>query len=91
MFNKRCCRDMFNQNMMPQNMNQGMDCCNREIVEPTINKCVEREFYHEVPHICPIHTHVVNKHIYKHTYTPQYSCSEENQVCNIDCGGCSGF
>ena len=84
LFNKRCCQDM----MMPQN---GMDCCNREIVEPAINKCIEREFYHEVPHVWPIHTHVINKHIYKHTYTPQYSCSEENQVCNIDCGGCSGF
>lgn len=84
LFNKRCCQDM----MMPQN---GMDCCNREVVEPTINKCIEREFYHEVPHVCPIHTHVINKHIYKHTYTPQYTCSEENQVCNIDCGGCSGF
>ncbi len=93
MFNKRCCSDMPNQGMMmPQmGMEPMMDSCNREVVEPTINKCIEREFYHEVPHICPIHTHVVNKHIYKHTYTPQYSCSEENQVCNIDCGGCSGF
>lgn len=94
MFNRKCCSGMQNQNMMmpPMDMNYGMDsCCNREIVEPAINKCVEREFYHEVPHVCPIHTHVINKHIYKHTYTPQYSCSEENQVCNIDCGGCSGF
>lgn len=93
MFNKRCCLGMPNQNMMaPQmNANSCMDSCNREIVEPAINKCIEREFYHEVPHICPIHTHVINKHIYKHTYTPQYSCSEENQVCNIDCSGCSGF
>lgn len=42
-------------------------------------------------HVCPIHTHTINKHIYKHTYTPQYSCSEECQVENIDCGKCSGF
>ena len=35
------------------------------IMEPTINKCVEKEFYHEVQHCCPIHTHVINKHIYK--------------------------
>lgn len=68
--------------------NPTMEC---QVVEPTITQCQEREFYHEVPHVCPIHTHVVNKHIYKHTYTPQYSCSEENQVCNIDCGKCSGF
>lgn len=37
-----------------------------------------------------MHTHVINRHIYKHTYTPQYTCSEENQVCNIDCGKCPG-
>ena len=42
-------------------------------------------------HVCPIHTHVINKHIYKHTYTPQYSCSEECQTVNLDCGKCSGF
>ena len=69
------------------NMNTG--CMEREIVEPTINKCIEKEYYHEVPHVCPIHTHVIN--IYKHTYTPQYSCSEENQVYNEDCGSCCNF
>ena len=70
---------------------QDQNPCDRNIIEPAINKCVEREFYHEVPHVCPIHTHVINKHIYKHTYTPQYSCSEEDQVVNLDCGNCSGF
>jgi hypothetical protein len=74
-----------------------MNCCNqrvdncREIVEPTITKCIEKEFYHEVPHVCPIHTHVINRHIYKHTYTPQYTCSEENQVINDDCGSCANY
>lgn len=85
---KNCC-----MNNMP-NM-QG--CCNRQpqmeqcIVEPTINKCETREFYHEVPHVCPIHTHIINKHIYNHSYTPEYTCSEENQVCNIDNGPCCKF
>lgn len=41
-------------------------------------------------HCCPIHTHVINKHIYTHTYTPQYTCDEEDVVINNDCGGCSG-
>ena len=59
--------------------------CQREIYEPAITKCVEKEFFHEVPHIQPIHTHVINKHIYKHTCTPCYTCSEENQVINMDC------
>ncbi len=89
MFRKNCC--MFGgRNNMP--MMNDMDCCEREpIVEPVINKCVEREFCHEVKHVCPIHTHVVNRHIYNHTYTPQYTCSEENQVINNDNGGCCGF
>ena len=70
-------------------------CCNRQmegqIMEPVITKCIEKEYYHQVPHVCPIHTHIINKHIYEHTYTPQYTCSEENQVINNDCGKCSGF
>lgn len=82
MFNRGCCNNGMN-------MNRG--CMEREVIEPAINKCVEKEFYHEVPHVCPIHTHVINRHIYKHTYTPQYSCSEENQVINDDCGSCCNF
>lgn len=39
---------MFNQNCCRQN------CCQRQIseqvIEPTINKCVQKDFYHEVPH-----------------------------------------
>lgn len=77
--------------------NPGMDfgfsnnqcgCGEQPIIEPTINKCIEREFCHEVPHICPMHTHIINKHIYRHTYTPEFSCSEENQVINLDNGCC---
>lgn len=87
---------MFNQNCCNRNMNMfGRNCCQRQmseqVVEPVINKCVEKMYYHEVPHICPIHTHVVNKHVYNHTYTPRYTCSEENQIINNDCGKCSGF
>lgn len=85
MFNRRCCD---RQNMMPMGGGCG---CNQPIVEPCINKCVEREFCHQVPHVCPIHTHVVNRHIYQHTYTPQYSTSEENQVINFDNGSCCGL
>lgn len=104
LFNKNCCGPMpqFDRccdgGMMVQPMPQmGRECCDmnqtREqcIVEPTINKCIEKEFYHEVPHVCPIHTHVINRHIYNHSYTPQYTCSEENQVCNIDNGPCCKF
>lgn len=61
------------------------------IIEPTKSHCIEKEFFHDVQHICPIHTHVINKHIYRHNYTPQYSTSEENQIVNIDCGSCNQF
>ena len=65
--------------------------CNNPIIEPAINKCIEKEICHEVNHICPIHTHVINKHIYNHTYTPEYTCSLENQIINNDPGCCAKF
>lgn len=77
---------LFNKNFCCQNNRQEM--CD-PIIEPTITKCIEKEFYHEVPHCCPIHTHIINKHIYNHTYTPEYTCDEENVVINNDCGSCS--
>ena len=73
MFNKRCCP---RQNM----------CCKMDpIIEPAINNCVEKEYYYDVEHIIPVHTHVINKHIYNHTYKPQFTCSEESQVINNEC------
>ncbi len=78
---KKCCI-----NRMPIN-----NCCDTPIIEPVINKCVEKEFCHEVKHVCPIHTRVINRHIYNHTYIPKYTCSEENQVVNNDPGCCAGF
>lgn len=74
------------------------DCCDRQmgccgmqpIIEPTVTKCVEKEFCHEVEHVIPIHTHVINKHIYNHVYKPQFSCSEECQIINNECGN-NGF
>ena len=77
-FNRICCYERQVEQEQP-------------IMEPVITKCIEKEFYHEVKHCCPIHTHVVNKHIYNHTYTPQYTCDEENVVINNDCGGCSDY
>ena len=61
------------------------------IVEPMINNCVEKDFYCEVPHVCPINTHTINRVHYVHTYTPKYTCTEETQVFNDDCGSCCNF
>ena len=54
------------------------------IMEKPIEKCVQRDIIHEVEHICPINTRVINNHIYKHVYIPQYSCCEEDVVTNVD-------
>ena len=61
-------------------------CCEHPVVEPAVNKCIEKEFVHEVEHIIPVHTHVVNKHVYNHVYRPEFTCSEEEVIVNNECG-----
>lgn len=48
LFNRNnCCNNMgYNTPMFDGYTNPQMEC---PIVEPTINKCIEKEFYHEVP------------------------------------------
>lgn len=69
-----------NNTMLGTPMNEGV----RERV-------INRTFVHEVPHVCPIHTRIINHHVYKHTYRPQYTCSEENVCSNVQCGSCCQF
>ena len=54
------------------------------IIECPEERCVHREIIHEVPHIKPINTRIINHHIYRHTYSPSYTCTEENEVCNVN-------
>ena len=61
------------------------------IMEPGRERCVQRNIFHEVRHICPINTRIINNHIYRHTYQPRYTCSEENVVTNQQCGSCCNF
>ena len=68
-------------------MNNNMPMNNNGVQERVIN----RTFVHEVPHTCPIHTRIINHHIYKHTYRPVYTCSEENVCSNVECGSCCNF
>ena len=44
--NACCNRQMGYQQPMMQSQMSSMEC---PVVEPTINKCIEKEFYHEVP------------------------------------------
>ncbi len=75
-----------------------MDSCCGEalpgVVCPPVYECPQervchRTITHEVPHICPCNTRIVNHHIYRHTFTPCYSACEENVVSNVY-DGCYG-
>ena len=89
--NNRCCCQ--NNDWQPDR-NCGCDMPEQygcgPVVEQPIERCIERNICHRVEHVCPIHTRVINNHIIEHTYRPEYTCSEENTVTNID-PGCSGF
>ena len=58
------------------------------VVCPPVYECpretvCHRYICHEVPHIIPCNTRIINHHIYRHTYMPTYSCCEENEVQNV--------
>jgi len=72
-------------------MNNNMDMCSNPIVEPMRERCVNRTIVHEVRHVCPIRTRIINHHVYKHTYRPEYSCCEENVVSNVQMGSCCNY
>lgn len=55
---------------------------------PLIYECpqervCERYIIHEVPHVMPINTKIVNHHIYRHTFTPCYTMSECDTCENV--------
>ena len=78
----------YNNNEM---MQQGMTSMGSPINEAVQQRVINRTFVHEVPHVCPIHTRIINHHIYRHTYRPAFTCSEENTVSNVQCGSCCQF
>ena len=78
----------MNMNMGMSQM-MGMGCCPGQtmmcppIMECPQVKCCHRVINYEVPHIIPCHTKVINHHIYRHTYQPCYSYSEEDEASEI--------
>ncbi len=75
----------------------GMNCCEMQNKEKlmcgSICECPQERVCHryinyEVPHIIPCNTRIINHHIYRHTYTPCYSCCEENVCSEIYDGRC---
>ena len=76
-----------NMGMMPNYQSS----CAQPMVEPMQERVVNCTIMHEVPHVCPIRTRIVNHHVYRHTYRPEYSCCEENVVSNVNEGSCCNF
>ena len=79
-------------NMKDYNMegyNMEMSGCKMDpIVEKGCEKCVHRTICHEVEHICPVNTRVINHHVYRHVYKPCYTSCE---VSHINEGSCCCF
>jgi len=89
----------MNQGMMPMTgspmaampMNPAMGTLSAPIIEPMRERVVNRTIMHEVPHICPSRTRIINNHVYRHTYQPTHTCCEENVVSNMQCGSCCNY
>ena len=72
------------KNVSSCNTMPGVVC--QPIYECPQERCVHRQIIHEVPHVCPVNTRIINHHIYRHTYSPCYTCTEENEICNENVG-----
>lgn len=84
--NSRC----IENEMQPDysQMNQGVESCTMPSMCPPIYECpmtrvCERVIVHEVPHVMPINTKIVNRHVYRHTYTPVFTCEECDTCENV--------
>ncbi len=62
-------------------------CCSPIYECPRENVC-HRYICYEVPHIMPCNTRIINHHVYRHTYRPEYTTCEENVVSNVYDRGC---
>lgn len=83
-----------NMAMSPAAMSTGMSMGGSiasPIIEPVQERVINRTFCHEVPHVCPLRTRIINHHVFKHTYRPDFSCCEQNVCSTINNGSCCMF
>ena len=87
MYNQRCydMSEEYPKAMDNKETFMSGDCCNMcpPIMECPRERCCHRYICYEVPHVIPCNTRIINHHIYKHTYTPTYTCCEENEYENV--------
>lgn len=62
-------------------------CC-QPIYECPQERVCHRYICYEVPHIMPCNTRIINHHVYRHTYRPEFTSCEENVVSNVYDRGC---
>ena len=86
MFVNRC----YENENMGANMNMPMmegnncgGCTCPPVMECPQERVCHRQMNYEVPHIIPINTRIVNHHVYRHTYQPMFTCTMEDEVCNV--------
>lgn len=85
--NSRCVEN--EKSMMDTQMMGGMSCPTAQacptapVFECPQERVCERVIVHEVPHVMPINTKIVNRHIYRHTFTPCYTCEECDTCENV--------
>lgn len=61
----------------------GASCMCPPIYECPEERVCERYIIHDVTHVKPINTKIINHHIYRHTMTPTYTCEECDTCENI--------
>jgi hypothetical protein len=66
-------------------------CPTPPVVEAPRERVVNRCIVHQVPHVCPINTRVINHHVCRHTYCPAYTSCEQNVVSHVHEGCCGMF
>lgn len=76
------CNEIEDNNEIKYNMS-----CQMPVYECPMENVCERVIMHDVPHIVPIHTKIINRHVYKHSFIPKYTSSECDVCENVyDCG-----
>lgn len=71
-----CGKQQFGEPMMTA-------CGCMPIYECPQERVCHRYICHEVPHVMPCNTRIINHHVYRHTFNPVYTCCEENVCENV--------
>ncbi len=58
-------------------------CVMDPIYECENNFYTDKYFCYTVPHIVPYNNHIINHHVYKHEYIPQFKNIEYNTCENV--------